>query len=196
MAIVEVQGDTQAPAFQLRPLGTYDLRIEGVERVEASSPEKSPYLKVRSIITGVREAQNQMEVSKEATFILSLSEKSATRLRQFLDQAGIDYQVGPDGRTGLRFDTDALIGRYVRGKCAHRMWNGQNRENWGDWEVVTGVAAQPTGYAPPAQGGLQPPPAAAPQGYAPPQAGQGFAPPVAQPTQGPPQAGFNGGGQQ
>lgn len=185
MAIVEVNGDTNAPGYVLRPIGTYDLRIDSAEIGQPTDPSKAPYLRCKGVITGVQEPQNRAEVGKEFSFLQSLSEKSATRVRKFLEQVDVDFQVGPDGM-GLRFDTDHLIGKNVRGTCTHRVWNTKMQENWDNWEVARSAVVQgpPQGYAPPQ---AAPPQGYPPQGYAPPQAGQGYAPPPATPV------GSNGG---
>lgn len=201
MAVVVMKGNSRAerPASRnLLPEGIYDFKIEGAQIREAKSADKFPSTQLSMIVVG---SDNGVGIGQNLNHFLSHSPKSASIVRDFLEQCGCPFEEvmapgvhGPE--VGVQYDTDHLPGRFIRAKVYHDKWN--NRTNAKLTEVQVSRFAggqaiqppQPQNYPPQ---GYQAPPQATHQagaGQAPPRAmpPQGYAqPPAAQPPQAAPQ---------
>lgn len=183
MGVVTVNQGTGG-GFSRKAEGFYDIRINSVE--VRSKEGKPPAVMIKAEILN---SDSGRHIGEKISNWMSLADWNFSRWRGLLDNTGIQYQMVPDanGKEGLSFDSDHLVGRCVRVRIQHNQGKDNKiYENWEEYAVSAYNAqqgAQPQQVAPQApapqpapQQGVQPP-----QAMQPPQAnhvpGQGNPPP-------------------
>ena len=132
MPIVDVIKPAGAQSNTRNPIaeGRYDLRIQHTEIGQSKSGVA--YLRA---VTEVVASNSGMYIGMRPSLFISLTEKMTWLLTLLLDATGVAYEEvqTPEG-VAVRFDTDELIGTHVNAGCKHNEYDGQIREQWGNYK--------------------------------------------------------------
>ncbi len=135
MPIVDVVRPAGAQSNSRNPIaeGRYDLRIFHTEIGES----KSGVAYMRAV-TEVVASDSGMYIGMRPSLFISLTEKMTWLLTLLLDAAGVAYEeVETAEGVAVRFDTDDLVGCHVNAACKHNEYEGQVREQWGNYKPST-----------------------------------------------------------
>lgn len=118
--------------FEPRPEGYYDLQIESVEITESPRTGK-PQARLRASV--LRHDAGRVAPGTQINVFMSLTEGAVPFLVSLLEAAGVEYERLTSPATGISWDPEDLVGRCVRGRLSHRLWNDVKREQWSDWSA-------------------------------------------------------------
>lgn len=150
MARIEITGGEST--YSLLPDGTYDLQIDAAEIKQAKSSGNNQLQLSCHVVDGPHDG-------KKCTVFYSLVEKSGWKTKLLLEAVGIEFDQEEttleDGKPGFKlgFDTDDLLGGYVRYDVGNRKHDGKDRNSFNN-EAVSPMTQFEDGAAPtPGNGG-------------------------------------------
>lgn len=150
--------------FQPLPESIYDLEIKEVD--EGTSKTEKPQVIVKfEVVEGDMAGRTHKEW-------YTMTPEAAWRLENLAKAAGVELidtgEVSGEGKPIYEFDTDELVGKFVRAEIKHRNWEGKTFANLGnrpEASKFTPAQAETAKAKPAAES--QPASASAPAGAAP-----------------------------
>ena len=186
MGVIHIAGDSTkgefgGSGFTLKAEGWYDVRFDQIQPYAGDpAKNKGPALILKGVVV---DSDSKLHLGEPISQFMSIDPErkgSGGRWRVLLEQMQVPYNVrpGPQGE-GVEFDSDHLLGRFVRVRIKHNKGSGDNaNKTYENWDEVAMSRYNNVQQAPnPNQGYVQPPQ----QGqYAPPShmPGQGNPPPA------------------